>query len=189
VPARRERSSKLLSERWTIDGLGTVSLLVPSESRLKAVDTAWPDLRQPTDFHLHWRWAEIAGRNAERFALVDSGDQVVSLWSTAKRMVRLEGRQLYRLDYLEVDPGLRGGFAGSFTLALVGARALELGCEGLVLAAFPVLTGFYDRSGGVQRNVVGWKTAAGLLPFYFDAYALARFREVTDAARKEEQQE
>ncbi len=186
MAARRSQASDLLTASWLVDGLGPVSLVVPSRPRLEQVDAAWPPLRLPTDVHHHWRWVAIAKRAKECFGLVGSAGELVSIWSTAKTVVRLEGRKLYRLDYLEVCPPLRGTLAGAFTLAVAATRAGELGCEGLVLAAFPVVSGFYAKFGGVQRAVKGWKVAEGLLPFYFDSAALTQFGEVTDAARQED---
>jgi hypothetical protein len=182
----RDPKSKLLLDAWHVDGVGPVSLVAPGRPTLEQVDELWPPLRLTTDLHQHWRWASICKGVTERFAAVDQEGNVLSLWSSAKPAVRIEGSRSYRLDYLEVNPAFRGGLMAPFTLALIGTRAVELGCEGLVLAAFPAVTGFYATFGGKEGALSGWKVAAGLVPIRFDGGALARFREVTDAASQED---
>ncbi len=189
MPGRVVPRSNLLGGSWNVDGLGLVMLVVPSRTAITRIDQVWPGERLPADVHRHWRWADIVKNRTERFALVDGAGSAVSIWATSKKGVQLEGKRLYRLDYLEVRPTLRGGLAGAFSLALAGTRAAELGSEGLVLAAFPEVAGFYVKYGGVQRAVEGWNVAPDLLPVIFDDSALSRFREVvSDAARKEDDQ-
>ncbi len=180
-------TSKLLAHRWDLDGAGRVRLVIPSAARLQEVDDAWPAGRAPTDAHRHWRWATLAAKAVERFAILDEAGRTAAVWCSAKRETRLEGRRYYRLDYLEVRPDLRGGAAGAFTLALTGTRAAELGCQGLVLAAFLPLTGFYARAGGVQRLPPGWTIEKGLVPFVFEGPAFENFQRVTDAFRADEE--
>jgi hypothetical protein len=135
-------------------------LVVPSRDRLDAVDATWPVERAATAAHRHWLWGKLMEKKPEQFAVIDADGQTISLWCSAKREVRLEGRRLYRLDYVEVRPRLRGGMAGAFTLALVGARAAEAGCQGLVLAAFPVRTTKTDKRAAAMR----WLKSVGPLP-------------------------
>jgi len=184
----RAPQSRLLTLQWYIEGLGTLRLVVPSRDRLDAVDATWPVERAATAAHRHWLWGKLMEKKPEQFAVIDADGQTISLWCSAKREVRLEGRRLYRLDYVEVRPRLRGGMAGAFTLALVGARAAEAGCQGLVLAAFPPLKGFYARAGGAQRLPKGWAVERGLVPFVFEGSAFEDFqRVVTDAARADDE--
>jgi hypothetical protein len=113
-----------------------------------------------------------------------AADQVVlALWSSSKKKpIRLPEGIFYRLDYLEVSPPSRGGVVGTFTLAVIAARATELNATGIVLAAFPIkgLSDAYERAGAVGRCPQGWNCPANLLPFIFEAAALARLKALAD---------
>ncbi len=104
-----------------------------------------------------------------------------TLWGSRKyRPLRLGKRQVYRLDYFEVHPELRGGLLGVFALAVIASRALELGCDGMVLASLPGATKFYAEAGGIEGPVDGWKAARSLVPFTFERPALESLREKSD---------
>lgn len=75
---------------------------------------------------------------------------------------------------------------GHFAFALVAARALEVGSDGIVLAAIPAVRRFYLEAGGVERLAKGWISPRGLIPFFFPRQALSNLKEMTDAFAAED---
>lgn len=104
-------------------------------------------------------------RAAERFALLDQADEPLGLWAGfAPQPLQLEGDLLYRVDYLEIHPDLRRRGLGALLVCCVAARALELGCTGVVLGSLPSAAPYWEKFGDPRRPH-GWRCAAGLTPF------------------------
>jgi hypothetical protein len=123
------------------------------------IDTTWPALRPKHHQGIHWKWADILKKHPEKLALIDRTSRIVALWASRKhRPLRLAEGNCYRLDYFEIHPELRGGELGVFSLSLIAARAIELGCSGMVLGSLPGAAQFYKNLGGEQRRVDGWTT-------------------------------
>jgi hypothetical protein len=165
-----------------VPDVGRVCLVDVTRKMLVSVDDLWPYLRFQNDMHKHWRWLTIMDDAPEQFALIDKTDDVVALWcSGKKRPLKLPEATCYRLDRIEIHPKLRGGAMGLFAFALVAARALEVGSDGIVLAAIPAVRRFYQAAGGEERLADGWISPPGLVPFFFPREALSNLKEMTDA--------
>jgi hypothetical protein len=66
-------------------------------------------------------------------------------------------------------------------MACVASRARELGCVGLVLAAFPEVAAFYRGLGAVDGAPSPWRSPdRDLLPFTLGAAAFDALWEVVD---------
>lgn len=96
---------------------------------------------------------------------VGTDRRVRGLWASFKKRVKLPSGHFYRLDYLEIDPGLVGGPWGEFLFGLVCARALELDLDGILLASLQETAKFYRSIGADQELPKGWSVARGLVPF------------------------
>lgn len=176
--------TKLCDFRWQVPQVGLVSVSFATLEHAQAVDADWPNKRRESDGHCHWRWTRIALQAADFCAVVGSQGTIMALWcSLAKEPLRLPSGLFYRLDYLEIAPNSRGGSLGLFVLALVASRSLEIGCDGLVLAALPEqkLCDFYVRAGGKPRRPKGWNCQSGMRPFQFDTERLRYLKELADA--------
>lgn len=177
-PRPAPNASVLLGTRWDVPSVGVVALTQATLTLLARADRAWPPMRRPADAHLHWRWSAIAARARERFALVAPDGEPLALWCSARsRPVRLLRGLFYRLDYVEVDPTRRGTALGPFTFAVCATRALELGCDGLVLGSLAEAGPFYERLGGERRREAGWREGPDLLPYVFDRETLEGLQE------------
>jgi hypothetical protein len=122
--------------------------------------------------------------------VVRRGDVPVAIWgSTAGKPIMLAGRASYRLDYLEIDPTHRGAILGAFLVGLIAWRALELGCAGVVLTAFPVpgLVEFYEGTGAARGAPRGWNHPKELVALTFELPALSRLKDLADALLEEKQ--
>lgn len=187
MPPRR-KASNLSTKTWTVSGIGRLRLVEPTLAQLDAVDAAWPAARRPTDWHGAWRWRELTAGKVEVFAVVGADDRMLGLWCSAKRSpIKTPDGPFYRLDFLEVSPGARGQEAGVFLLALIAARALELGAQGIVLGTWEVLRGFYEGLGAVERRPRGWNVEDNLIPFVFDSERLADLKAALDGMEDDDQ--
>ncbi|WP_441290799.1 GNAT family N-acetyltransferase [Sorangium sp. KYC3313] len=186
------KRAQFLGQRWDLPDVGKVTAVEPTADLLAQADRVWPEFRRESDLHRHWVWSDLMGPMEDRFALVDSGGQVVSLWcSLKKRPIKLIEGTFYRLEYVEIDPRHRGSSLGGFTVGLAAARAVEAGCDGLVLAALPTdgLKRVYERLGGVQRLPYRWQIARELIPFVFPQDAITKLKDLTDGFIDEEEEE
>ncbi len=151
------------------------------------VDQEWPPDRPAHHANLHWSWAAILKSHPEALAIVDETRAIRALWCSKKyRPLRLPEGNFYRLDYIERDPRVRRPLFGAFAFALAGARALELKCDGLVLASLPEVTTFYEEMGGERRIPTGWRPSRSLVPFVFSADTLTTLKEDADGLKVEE---
>src|SRR5213080_3982481 len=122
--------SRLIWRVWELPDVGRVTAVTPTAALLAQADGTWPGLRLRTDWHHHWRWANLMEGMEERFGLIDAAGHPVALWcGPPRRLLRLPTGAAYRLDYFEIDPRHRRGSLGLFAFALAGSRALELGAQ------------------------------------------------------------
>ncbi len=76
--------------------------------------------------------------------------------------VKLAGVDCYRIDYVEVAPGMRGKGWGALALVLAAHRGRELGARGLVMGALPERVGWLTRLGARSVPKRAWKAQPGL---------------------------
>ena len=172
---------------WKLPDVGRLTVQVPDVAMGARVDELWRSHRPAKHSNLHWSWSKLMREHAERLALLTADGDVLALWTSEKhRPLRLPDGSFFRLDYIERDPRLSGALPGAFAFALVCARALELGCDGLVLASLPEVTRFYEQMGGEQRTARGWRPHRSLVPFVFGADTLRELKEDADEFQVEE---
>lgn len=148
---------------------------------LAAIDAKWPGLRPATDVTVGWRWTDIVSGHVEVFTLLDAAGEAAGIWcSTRKHLITLPSGQYYRLDFVEVSPTHRGTLFGGLVFGIIAERALELGAVGLVFATWDTHIRYYAAMGGRQERPTGWTVPKGLVPFWFDARALVRLKEMAD---------
>jgi len=163
-----------------VPGPGLVLCQRPTATHLGIADAQWAPQRKPGDAH-DWSWARVAVDSHDDFCVLDPSHVPLALWcSHAPRVLDLPGGRAYRLDFIEVKPELRGAELGVFTLGLVACRALECGVTRLVLGSLPEARKLYDKTGGRQSKVRGWRPPRGLLPYEFERKALEELREAID---------
>ncbi len=168
----------MLSGRcWSVTGVGQCRVVLPALASLSAIDTDWKSRRKETDVHL-WEWADIAVGAKDLFAIRTELGVTVGLWMSGAGAISLPSGRFYRLDFLEVDPDLRGGDLGYLAFAMVVARAEELGCAGIVLAAYQDNVQVYLNFNGKMGPIRGWQVPEGLVPFEFSGDALIPFKEL-----------
>jgi len=175
-------SSVLAREVWEIEGVGALRVRVATREDLATIDGTWPALRQPTDWHHAWRWDDICASKRERFAVI-ANDEPVGIWCCDHTTPRdLPNRIAYRLDYLEVRGDLRSGPIGPFLLTVIASRALEVGADSVILAAFPIpgLVRAYVASGAEERCAKGWNPPPKLIPLVYEHAALAHLQGLAD---------
>lgn len=184
---RGQRPSPVCALRWEFPGVGVVRMTAATTPLAARIDAAWSHRRRPEDLHSGWSWLGILNDCRDGFVLVACDrDEPVGVFASEKRSpITLEGRPYYRLDYLEIDPALRGSGFGSLALALVGVRAVELGAGGIVLGAFqaPKLLEFYEESGATRGCPRGWNPPSQVIPLTFDNSALMRLEKEAHAFR------
>jgi len=141
-------------------------VLLASRARCQEVDDLWPPKRPFAHANLGWKWAEVHKRSAECFALVRATDRrTLALWASLNRSLLLPEGRFYRLDYVEVEPGLRGGDIAGLTFSIAFQRALEVGVDGLVLPSFPETAHLYEQMGFERRVPTGWSVGKGMVAF------------------------
>lgn len=150
----------------------------PARARLEQLDADWAQLRAKDDIAAGWKWASVAAE-PEVFAVVDANDQVLAIWRAKKRVDLGKAGTFYRLDNIEVQPGLRGGQVGRFTILLVSARAHELG-QAILLAAPQERVNWYVDQGAAPADNLGWKCPNMLVPLQFTEDAVRTLKEKAD---------
>jgi hypothetical protein len=166
---------------------GTVCVLcLPNRERLHGVDNEWPSIRPQSDVSASWRWADIKKRSKETFALAaEEGSKTLALWSSNNQTSELEGKLFYVASKLEVHPNARNIGIGPLMVSLMGHRAVELGCSGVLLNAPPERVRLYLNAGAMKRSVRGWPVPAGLTPMVFEGRGLQKLLEVHDELLEE----
>jgi hypothetical protein len=89
----------------------------------------------------------------------------------------------YRVDYLEVAPGLERAGIGFLSMCLVARRAEELGCQGVVVPSLAQALEFY-RILGAQVGVERLTAPSGTVLCSFGAAKLRELREYLDEFAK-----
>src|SRR5205823_13184138 len=64
--------SRLIGRVWKLPDVGRVTAVTPTAALLAQADGTWPGLRLRTDWHHHWRWANLMEGMEERFGLIDA---------------------------------------------------------------------------------------------------------------------
>ncbi|MBS2022197.1 MAG: hypothetical protein JST92_07285 [Deltaproteobacteria bacterium] len=172
----------LTSGTWTL-ALGKVRLVRPSRSRLLHVDEEWARLRvSPVRASVgHWRWTAIA-RTGETFGVVDAADSLRTLALWASGGVWEDGAQrLYEVAWIETNPVLSGLLIGC--LSLIVARAVEVGCTGLLIPSLPETERIWRGIGAVPPHVAPLRIAHGLVPLVLRGATMDALREIADEAR------
>jgi hypothetical protein len=178
---KRAPLSGLAGRTWTFPGIGKISLADSDPDHWDAVDRQWPPVRAPHQLNDHWKWKSIMFGKPERYSVLNPTGDVLGLWASgALRPLNLFGVKHYRLDFFEVSPIMRGGTLSVAVFSLICARAVELGCQGLVLAALPGVERFYLTIGGTQELARGWKADSCLVPFLFAEKTLNSLAEHAD---------
>ena len=182
---QRRLPTQLCGRRWSLDDTGTLELGDARRADLERIDAEWPSIRPESDVTRHWQWQELAGDEVETFVLKRDDGCPVAIWVSKKRKpILLEGRLYYRLDNIEVHPqhrGVRlGRLLGTFLVALIAQRALEVGAEGMVLVTWQTHADFYRKLGGRVGAPRGWTVPKDLVPFVFDEATLIRLKEMAD---------
>lgn len=178
----RRSATRLLGRQWDVPSLGRVTIVGPTTENLALIDQMWPDARHPSHVHGGWRWAAISKACEDRYIIVSDGSEPrepIAIWgSKSASKITLEERSYYRLDFIEVNPTLRGKhpIAATFALATVAMRARERGATGVVLAAFNVdgVGRAYEARGAVRGHPKGWSCPSDLVPYTFEEPALER---------------
>lgn len=175
-----QSTSSMMGRAWLLPTAGRVTMGSARLQDLTTVDQSWPSMRPDADPATGWVWYDIGVKYGERFSLSADDGGPLALWAGARAGVEMvEGRPCYRIERIEVHPQKRGVGIGSFTMALIAKRAIELGAEALVLEAVTEqrTVDFYERLGGVSG---GWSPARGLIPFSLSRQAVARLVEEAD---------
>lgn len=178
---RRGLSGSGLLRLQIADGpLGPLSIWRPSKRLLGEVDEHWGASRPRGHQNLHWSWVQAEEVSRDFFA-VGRPPVVHALWAARPPTITLLDGEYYRLDRLEVAPDRRGGLLGPVLMGMICWRAVEIGCDGVVAAAFPEVVAWYEGLGTVQECPKGWSHERGLLPLRFDSDRMAELKEQTDA--------
>lgn len=173
--------TQLIGRRWVVPPIGRLTASDASLTVLDSADETWPPLRHEGDWHHSWRWRQLVAGYVEAFSLRRDGNTPAALWCSHKRQpMQLPSGRYYRLDYMEIDPTLRGGVLGAFTVGVIAARALELKSDGIVLGTLPTHHALYTRFGASESAPKGWNPPKGLVPYTFDWDALQRLKEMVD---------
>lgn len=153
---RPRPTSGLLLKRWNLPNVGLVSLVRPARAALELLDENWSVLRSAQDISAGWRWVEVAD-DPDLFLLRRAADTApLGLWRASKPTITLDRNRWYRLDNVEVHPGNRAAGLGRFLLLLIAARAAELDCSGVVLAAPSDRVAWYELAGAVDASSLDW---------------------------------
>lgn len=163
---RRNVSSKLFSLTWSIPGVGRVRVGNGGKPDALHADQVWAPMRPSTDTNLHWKWEDILDGTAEQFAVrrADDPKTTIGLWAAKGTITLPADGALYRLDYAEIDPTLRGGTLGAFVLAMAAERARETQCRGLAIPSLPETCKIYERLGAIP-GVAGWNVSPPIAPY------------------------
>jgi GNAT superfamily N-acetyltransferase len=154
---------------------------------LKRIDRDWPVARQTGDEHLYWNWRTVCDKYEESLCLVSMSGEPAAIWTSRYGPRILPAGRFYRVDRLEVEPARKGKDFGRFLFSVIATRALELGVDGIILAALPSTVGFYATLGGEQRLCDGWEAEPGLEPFVFSHPTLLELKEDIDGLILEEE--
>ncbi len=166
-----------------------MSVRIPTNELIGRIHPAWKRIRKHGVLHADWDWSELAPAHNDCFVVVDERSEPVAIWcGKHSTPLALGGNKYYRLDYLEIHPSLGGLALGAALLILISVRALEVGADGIVLAALPVdrVREFYRDRGATEGAPAGWSFDPELIPFTFDRAALQRMREIADELRQSE---
>lgn len=159
--------------RWHFPDIGELSADIVRLDQLEDIDATWPAIRERmdpdgTDPARGWLWCTIGGACSEKHAVRDGDGAIVALWASAKeKPIKLQEGPAYRLDWLEVRADLRSGGRGLACLAIIAARAIELGADRVVLGAHPDprTLRFYDTIGAERRAPRPWKAPRNLVAY------------------------
>ena len=129
----------------------------------------------------------LSAAHMRLFALQDAKNSALALWSTsARQLLKLPGGLAYRADFIEVDPARLDSGVGTFLLALIACRTIEVGAAQLVLGSLPETTGFYAGLGAQLGGVQGWRSPRGTVAVAFGSESLKELHEVANGLRESE---
>ena len=153
--ARTKLVGKKLAGSWAVEQIGKVDLWKPSGARVAEAQEHWAPLRPTDASNAHWDWNEIAKAADVVLALVTAERETVALFSSARPSVKLEGKEWFRCDYLEVHPTKLSNDLGGLLMSLVAKHAGTLRRDGLLLASTKEATKFYEALNEAADAAVG----------------------------------
>jgi GNAT superfamily N-acetyltransferase len=168
----------VLTCRWAWED--TVILLAPigwaAASRV-AVDWQWA----PPSAAQAWDWSQLARTSEICAVLASDSSQPLALFASKRAVIQLNHAKYLRVDRLAVDPAPHRRGVGSRALFALAELATALHATGIVLAALPEASAFYEALGGRNFKPLGWQFERGLLPFCWDGDDFAALLEVSRA--------
>lgn len=130
--------------------------------------------------HRGWEWSRIRQRSKDILALQQEDGTCLAIWSSGRKVLKLDSGTYYRLDYLEVNPDRRGEGWGAVAVAAACARARELGADQIVLGALPQAIPYW-RKIAVQGAPEGWNCAKELEPYVIGSDVVGNLERVFHA--------
>lgn len=172
-----------VSPRWSLLGTelehprGVLRIRAPRPSRLeREVDPVWLHHRPTEAPEAMWRWALIARKCRDTYALMDEYGTILVLWGTQRPRITVLDEAYHKVDYLEVNPDHRRKGLGNLALALAAHRGFELGCVGLAIPALPERRDYYLKLGA--EPFPHWSIMKGLVALRIVGPAFDRLRGV-----------
>jgi len=184
VPPRVLQPSSAVGRAWDLEDDGLVTLAHADADVADVAETVWRG--RSAGRLVDWSWRQIVLQSQEAFALTRPDGHPVALWATERdKLLALPGLgSCYRLDFLEIDPGLRGGVLGYYCVAVVCVRALEAGAENVVLASLPESRPFWEGTiGATFGRIHGWHVPGTLLSCRLDRTVMENLRRDADACQ------
>lgn len=184
IPRAVLQPHSAIGRTWDLGEDGVVTLKDAGLTVADAAESLWRSRgeRRLVD----WSWRKIVLQSHETLAFTDPTGGPVALWASApERLLVLPNDGLcYRLDFLEIDPALRGGVVGYYAVAVACDRALEAGADNLVLAALPDSRRFWEETiGATVGRIHGWHVPGTLLPCRVDRAIMEDLRRDANACQ------
>jgi hypothetical protein len=129
----KKRNCSLIGANLGGSGLPTLRVTRLNRDLARGVDASWSHRRRHPAI-LHWQWAAIRRDHDDVFALLNEDGECVAAWAGKyESAITLAEGAFYRLDFMEVAPGLSG--FGLYLWAAIALRGDELGANGVVFGS------------------------------------------------------
>jgi len=167
--------------RWELPGAGSETTFRLASLADVQVADGWP--RRAADTH-GWSWETVL-RGADEcvYALGSPTWPVAALFGTRPKNLDLTCGPTRRLNFFQIDPGLRGTGFARLSLAAFGRLVTDAAGKALAIAALPApkVIAWYVEAGAVEGSPPGWTCPNGLVAVWFDPARLERLVEYSDA--------
>lgn len=135
---------------------------------------------------VEWEWTKLyqVGEHClyavEEEHVLEATGRLVALFALHPKRVSFGGTSTTRLDFIEVEPQVRGTALPLALFAMFARFSFDLGRTAVAISSLPEAVSYYEKMGGERDQPAGWRAKKPLVAIGFQGATLAELVKVAD---------